>query len=121
MSAVIKVNVPRKTQACQKESVQAGKNVRSPMLKTRKMRPAQARTSNLFIQDHFASRSRTSEEHQINNPENQDDADIGREPFPESVPEENEIHTDDDGRHRRRVKQERRMSVHLSASSRQRW
>ena len=48
--------------------------------------------------------SRTPEEQQVQKPEHQNDADVHRQPFPESVSQENEIDADDEGHHRRAVK-----------------
>jgi hypothetical protein len=47
---------------------------------------------------------RSAEESQVEGREDQDDADIRYQPFPESVPEEEEIDTDYNGDHGRPVK-----------------
>jgi hypothetical protein len=44
------------------------------------------------------------EESEVEGGEDQDDANIRYQPFPESVSEEGEIYTDDDGYHCHRVK-----------------
>jgi hypothetical protein len=46
----------------------------------------------------------TPEESEVEGYEDQDNANIHCQPFPESVSEEREIYTDDDGYHRRPVK-----------------
>jgi hypothetical protein len=56
----------------------------------------------------------TPEESQVENCEHQDNANIHRQPFPESVSEEHEIYTDNDGCHRRHVKHDSYLSAHFS-------
>jgi hypothetical protein len=56
------------------------------------------------------------EKSQVESAEHQDNADIHYQPFPESVPEEREIHTDYDGRHRQYVKHDSDLSAHLGHS-----
>jgi hypothetical protein len=46
----------------------------------------------------------TPEESQVESSEHQDNANIHRQPFPESVSEEHEIYTDYDGCHRHHIK-----------------
>jgi len=53
-----------------------------------------------------ASSSSTPEESQVERCENQNNANVHCQPFPESVSEEREIHTDDDGCHCHRVKRD---------------
>jgi hypothetical protein len=64
--------------------------------------------------------SRTSEEIQIESREQQDNANIYDQPFPESIPQEHEIHADDDGYHRRHVKRYNYRSTHFSWPSQSR-
>jgi hypothetical protein len=61
----------------------------------------------------YAPCSWTPEESRVESCEHQDDANIHRQPFPESVFEEREIHTYDDGCHRRHVEHDNHLSVHL--------
>jgi hypothetical protein len=66
-----------------------------------------------------ASRTATSwtpDESKVESCEHQDNADIHCQPFPESVSEEDQIYTDYDGCHRRRVKQSY-LSAHFSQHS----
>jgi hypothetical protein len=55
----------------------------------------------------------TPEESEIESCEHQDNTDIHRQPFPESVSEEREVYTDYDGCHRQRVKYSSYLSVHF--------
>jgi hypothetical protein len=52
------------------------------------------------------------EESQIKSCEHQDNANIRRQPFPESVSEEREIYTDYDGYHCHHVKRDNDLSAH---------
>ncbi len=54
------------------------------------------------------------EEYQVESYEHQDNANIHRQPFPESVSEEREIYTDYDGCHRHHVKHYSYLSAHFS-------
>jgi hypothetical protein len=54
------------------------------------------------------------EESKVESSEHQDNANIHCQPFPESVSEERDIHTDYDGCHRHRVKHSSHLSVHFS-------
>jgi hypothetical protein len=56
------------------------------------------------------------EESQVESCEHQNDANIHRQPFPESASEEPEIYADDDGRHRRHVKQDGCLSAHSNGN-----
>jgi hypothetical protein len=49
---------------------------------------------------------------QIESREHQDDADVHHQPFPEAVPEEQQIHTDDNDCQRGNVKRDGRGSLH---------
>jgi hypothetical protein len=53
----------------------------------------------------------TPEESQVESCEHQDNADIYCQPFPESVFEEREIYTDNDGCHRHHVKHDNYLST----------
>jgi hypothetical protein len=55
------------------------------------------------------------EESEVESSEHQDNANIHGEPFPESVSEEHEIHTDDDGCHRQHIKHDSSLSAHFSS------
>ena len=55
----------------------------------------------------------TPEESEVEGYEDQDDANIHCQPFPESVSEEREIYTDDDGYHRHHVKDVSYLSAHF--------
>jgi hypothetical protein len=55
----------------------------------------------------------TPEESEVESYEHQDNANIHCQPFPESVSEEHEIYTDDDGYHRHHVKHVSYLSAHL--------
>jgi hypothetical protein len=59
----------------------------------------------------------TPEESEVESYEHQDNANIHRQPFPESVSEEPEIYTDYDGYHRRHVKHDSYLSTHQLTSS----
>src|SRR5215469_13691018 len=59
-------------------------------------------------------RSRTPEKSQVEGHEDQDDANIHYQPFPESISEEHEIHTDYHGCHRHHVNHHRYRSAHLT-------
>jgi hypothetical protein len=59
----------------------------------------------------------TPEESKVESCEHQDNANIHCQPFPESVSEEREIYTDDDGCHRDRVKHSSYLSAHFSQHS----
>jgi hypothetical protein len=63
----------------------------------------------------------TPEESEVEGREHQDNADIHCEPFPETVSEEREIDTDDDGYHRRHVKHDTCLSAHFSKTSTPAW
>ncbi len=65
----------------------------------------------------IAASSRMSEEFEVESSEHQDNANIRRQPFPESVSEEREIYTDYDGRHRHHVKHYSYLSAHFSQYS----
>jgi hypothetical protein len=69
--------------------------------------------------DHLVSplRSWRREESQVESSENQDNANIHYQPFPESVSEEHEIYTDYNGCHRHHVKHHSYPSVHFSTTS----
>jgi hypothetical protein len=54
------------------------------------------------------------EESQVESGEDQDNANIRYQPFPESVSEEHEIYSNDDGCHRHHVKHDSHLSAHLS-------
>src|ERR1039457_2761495 len=56
----------------------------------------------------------TVEESQVESCEHQDNADVHRQAFPESVSEEREIHTDDDGRHCHYIKRDGDPPAHFS-------
>jgi hypothetical protein len=56
----------------------------------------------------------TLEESEVEGYEDQDNANIHCQPFPESVSEEREIYTDDDGYHRHHVKHVSYLSAHFS-------
>jgi hypothetical protein len=58
----------------------------------------------------------TPQESPVESSEHQDNADIHHQPFPESVSEEQQIYTDDDGCHRHDVKYDNHLSAHFSAS-----
>jgi len=55
----------------------------------------------------------TPEESEVESYEHQDNANIHCQPFPESVSEEREIYTDDDGYHRHHVKHVSYLSAHF--------
>jgi hypothetical protein len=57
----------------------------------------------------------TPEKSQVESCEHQNNANIHRQPFPESVSEEHEIYTDYDGCHRHHVKHDSYLSAHFSA------
>ena len=59
----------------------------------------------------------TAEKSQVESREHQDNPNIYCQPFPESVSEEREIHTDYDGRHRQHVKDDAYLSAHFSQHS----
>jgi len=59
----------------------------------------------------------TAEESQVESCEHQDNANIHCQPFPESVSEEHEIHTDYNGGHRHHVKHDSYLSVQGSVGS----
>jgi hypothetical protein len=65
---------------------------------------------------YIAPYSWTFEEYQIENGEHRDNADIGSQPFPESVSEEHEIYANDDGDHRRHVKHDSHLSARFYAN-----
>src|SRR5579862_10951 len=54
------------------------------------------------------------EESEVESREHQDNADIHRQPFPESVSEEHEIYADYDGGHRHHVEHDSYLSAHSS-------
>jgi len=56
----------------------------------------------------------TPQESQVERCEHQDDSNIHYQPFPESVSEEREIHTDYDGCHGHCVKRDSHLSAHFS-------
>jgi len=56
----------------------------------------------------------TLEESEVESYEHQDNANIHCQPFPESVSEEREIYTDDNGYHRHHVKHVSYLSAHFS-------
>jgi hypothetical protein len=56
----------------------------------------------------------TPEESQVESCEQQDNANIHCQPFPEPVSEEHEIYTDYDGCHRHHVKHDSYLSAHFS-------
>src|SRR5262249_42763758 len=58
------------------------------------------------------------EESEVKSSEHQDNANIHRQPFPESVSEEREIYTDYNGCHRHRVKHASYLSAHFSTLGR---
>jgi hypothetical protein len=66
------------------------------------------------IKGTVALRSWTPEESQIESCEHQDNANVRRQSFPESVSEEREIHTDDDNYHCHHEKRDRELSAHCS-------
>jgi hypothetical protein len=57
----------------------------------------------------------TPEESQVESCEHQDNANIHCQPFPESVSEEREIHTDYDGCHCHHVKRDSDLPAHFSS------
>jgi hypothetical protein len=59
----------------------------------------------------------TPQESQVERYEHQDDPNIHRQPFPESVSEEREIYADYDGCHRYHVKRDSYLSTHFSPGS----
>jgi hypothetical protein len=65
----------------------------------------------------MAPYSWTPEESEIESREHQDNANIHRQPFPESVSEEQEIYTDYDGCHRDPVKHASCLSAHCGQHS----
>jgi hypothetical protein len=58
----------------------------------------------------------TPDESQVESCEHQNNANIHRQPFPESVSEEREIYTDYDGYHRHHVKHDSDLSAHSSGN-----
>jgi hypothetical protein len=54
------------------------------------------------------------EEPQVKSCKHQDNANIHCQPFPESIPEEREIYTNYDGRHRYHVKRDSYLSAHFA-------
>jgi hypothetical protein len=56
----------------------------------------------------------TPKESEVESYEQQDNANIHCQPFPESASEEHEIYTDDDGYHRHHVKHDSYLSAHFS-------
>lgn len=61
-------------------------------------------TTGIVYVNHSAWRSWSPEESQVESYEDQDDANIHYQPFPESISEEHEIYSDYKGCHRHRVK-----------------
>jgi hypothetical protein len=59
-------------------------------------------------------RSCTTEESEVESCEHQDNANIYYQPFPESLSEEQEIHTHYNGCHRHHVKHDSYLSAHVS-------
>jgi hypothetical protein len=53
------------------------------------------------------------QESQVESSEHQDDSNIHCQPFPESVSEEQDIYSDDDGYHRQRVNYDSYLSAHF--------
>jgi hypothetical protein len=53
------------------------------------------------------------QESQVESREYQDNADIHGQSFPEPTPEEQEIYTDNDGRHEHDIKHDSYLSVHF--------
>lgn len=58
--------------------------------------------------------SRMLQESQVERCKHQNDSNIHYQPFPESVPEEQEIYTDDDGCHRHHIKHDSYPAAHFS-------
>jgi hypothetical protein len=54
---------------------------------------------------------------QVERYEHQDDSNIRHQPFPEPVPEEQDIYTDHDGYHQHYIKYDRCLSRHFSHPS----
>jgi hypothetical protein len=65
----------------------------------------------------IASCSGAPEKSEVESYEHQDDANIHCQPFPESVSEEHEIHTDYDGYHCHHVKHDSYLFAYLSKTS----
>jgi hypothetical protein len=63
----------------------------------------------------------TPEESEVESYEHQDNANIHCQPFPESVSEEHEIHTNYDGYHRYHVKHDSYLFAHFSTTSMPAW
>jgi hypothetical protein len=63
-----------------------------------------------------ALRLRVLQKSQIEGREHQDNADVRHQPFQESMPEEQQIHTDDNEYQRRNVKHDGRDSCHFDPS-----
>ena len=78
--------------------------------------PERPTVSGAQLQPRHHRGSWTPEESQVESCEHQDNANIHRQPFPESVSEEHEIYTDDDGCHRRHVKHDGYLSAHFSST-----
>jgi hypothetical protein len=55
----------------------------------------------------------TPEETQVESREHQDQADIHDQPFPEAIPEEQNIHANDDGGHYHHTKRDGWRSAHV--------
>jgi hypothetical protein len=56
------------------------------------------------------------EKSKVESCEHQNNANVHRQPFPESISEEPEIYTDNDGCHRQHVKHDSHLSAHSSGN-----
>lgn len=74
-------------------------------------------TTGIVYVNHSAWRSWAPEESQVESYEDQDDAKIHHQPFPESISEEHEIYSDYKGCRPHHVKHGRYLSAHLSLPS----
>jgi uncharacterized protein YdaT len=54
------------------------------------------------------------EKSEVERCEHHDESNIRRQPLPESISEKEQVHTDNDGHHRRHVKQDSYLSAHFS-------
>jgi len=59
----------------------------------------------------------TLEKSEVESCEHQDNADVHRQPFPESVSEERDIYTNYDGHHHQHVKHDAYLSAHIGQHS----
>lgn len=56
-----------------------------------------------------------SHEPQVECAEDQNDSNVRDQPFPESIPEETDVHTDDNGYHRRDIESQGKLPIHANA------